>query len=133
MRLEPPTRGYSPTRYRSSLRITYMRILACMSLFPTPALRNTSHVLTLSVYGILNFLLRNQCSAASKFVIISLFNVHTSHPYNRVDQIYHFSILSRTGILMFLSDNTFFIYVNALFHRRIAHVAVLQNNESRLS
>ena len=114
--------------YRSSqhyffqfiLRNTYprnvicLRIMSCLSPFLTPALRNTSHVLTLLVQGILNILLKNQCSDASKVFIIPLLNVHVSHPYSIVDQIQHFNTLSRTGILMFLPHNTFFIDVNAV-------------------
>ena len=63
----------STTFFSSFLRITCprnvicLRIMSRMSPFPTPALWNTSHILTLSVQGMLNILLRNQCSAASKF------------------------------------------------------------------
>ena len=63
-------------------KVLCLRIMSCMSPFPTPGLRNTSHVLALSIKGILNILLRNQCSAASKFFIIPLLNVHVSHPYS---------------------------------------------------
>ena len=110
----------STTFSRSYLRIICPRnviclqIMSCVSPFPIPALRNTSHVLTLSDQGILNIQLRNQCPAASKFSFIPMLNVHVSHPQSRVDQIQHFSTLSRTGILMYvLPHTTFFIDVNA--------------------
>ena len=77
----------SPLRITCPRNVIYLRIMSCMSPFPRPALRNTSHVLTLSVPGILNIFLINQCSAASKFFIIPLLNVHVSHPYSIVDQI----------------------------------------------
>ena len=107
----PSTYLVSTTYSSSSLRITCsrnvicQRIMSCIIQFPTPALRNISHVLTLSV---LNIILRNQCSKAFKFFNMPVLNVHVSHPYSIVDQVYNFNILSRTSILMFLPHNSFF-------------------------
>ena len=78
-----------------------LRIMSSRSTFSTLTLRNTSHVLTLSVQGILNIFPRNQCSAAFKFFVIPWINVHVSHPYSKVDQTYHFSTLIKPPYLCF--------------------------------
>ena len=69
----PSAYPVSTTFSSSCLRITCQRnvicllIMSCRSPFSTPDLRYTSHVLTLSVQGILNILFSNQCSVASMF------------------------------------------------------------------
>ena len=93
----PSTYQVSTTFSSSYLRITCprniicLRIMSCMSPFPTPALRNTSHVLTLSVQGILNILLKIQCSAAfsSSLCSMSMFHIRIKELTN-----YSISVLS---------------------------------------
>ena len=69
----------SATFSSSSLRIKLQRnvicprMMSCRFPFSTPALQNTSHVLTLSVQGIINIIYINMCSAASKFFMVDIY------------------------------------------------------------